>query len=121
MRLEEGSKTTFPETTFYISENNECRYWLKNDNVSGEKPKVWRYAHYHSAADRLTKKKVLVATLRKLHKMTNDDNILTASALQKLHEFATLQYPLSLLKQVCNLLAATTRNPTWFRVRQALA
>ena len=25
MRLEEGSKTTFLETTFYISENNECR------------------------------------------------------------------------------------------------
>ena len=117
LKLEDGKNDTFLETTFHIANDDECRYWLKNENEIGRPPKTGRYAHFHSFAPFATKRTVMMATLRKLQNLCSDDDILTSSAIQKLNEFIQLQYPPKLIWSICSAMAVITRNPTWFRIR----
>ena len=120
LKLEDGKEGTFLETSFYITKENCCKHWLKNENTTVTNPKIWRYAHFWSSTDEATKRKVMHATLKKLHNMASDADTLVASALHKLHEFQLLQYPFHHLYKACNYIATTTRDTTWFRIRQAL-
>jgi hypothetical protein len=97
--------------------NNTFRFWLKNDNVAGEAPRVWRYAHFNSSSSFAQKRATLLASVRKVHSMASDDAALIASAGQKLAEFQRLQYPRSLLCMACTTMAVRTRNTAWFRIR----
>ena len=119
LRLEDASAGTFLETSFEIS-NGKCRHWLKNTNKPLVEPKVWRYAHYHSYTPWRAKRSVMIATLKKVQKMASDPTSLTRSAIWKLMEFRRLKYPPAALLKACSALAVTSRNPTWFRVKQAL-
>ena len=93
---------------------------MKNENEIGQLAKTWRYAHFNSYATFEAKKAVLIATLKKLHKMSSDDRALILSAIQKLHEFVHLDYPAKLLWTACTTLAVITRNSTWFKIRGAI-
>ena len=115
LTLKDAKEDTFLETTFSLQGNN-LRYWLKNDNTVTNPHKIWRYAHFHSYATLEMKKKILKATLLKLHNMASDDGVLCESAIDKLHEFARLGYPPSLIASVCRTLAVRTRNSIWFRI-----
>ena len=109
MTLEDAKEATFLETSFHVDEHNNIRYWLKNENVHGIQ-KVWRYAHFDSYADISLKMKVLKATLQKVDGMASDD----------LLEFKSLNYPPGIIGRLCNYMAATTRNTTWFQVKNTL-
>ena len=102
------------------AEANTIRHWLKNENEIGKQPKTWRYAHFRSYATFEAKKAVLIAVLKRLHKMASDDKALVPSAIQKLHEFTNLEYPAKLIWTACTLMVVLTRNPTWFKIRGAI-
>ena len=119
LRLEDGTQNTFLETTFRV-EDDRFRYWLKNDNVPGMAPRKWRYQHWRSHSPFLQKRALLQACLQKVAKMASDRDALYHSALQKLAEFAALQYPRSVLRGVCTYLGATTGEGTWINVRHAI-
>ena len=119
LKLETVEDKTFLETSFIIHEDNSYAYWIKNVNKAYEPPSVWRYMHYRSYGSPSKKIGILKATCRKLHKMASDDDVLTNSAIQKLNEFLELDYPPKVIWDICNYMAATTRNSTWFRIRSA--
>ena len=119
LTLEDAKDATFLETSFNVGPNNEIRFWLKNDNSNGEH-KVWRYAHYNSYMDTSLKERVLKATLQKLDSMASDDYVRFDSAMNKLYEFKALNYPPGMIAKVCNKIAVTTRNPTWFKIKNAM-
>ena len=119
LELEEGREGTFLETSFAVAEGG-IRFWLKNDNKTGDPPSVWRYAHYHSHGSFAQKKATLLACLRKVHHHASDDAALYHSARQKLAEYDRLQYPHRALRCACTALAVSTRNTMWFRVQDAL-
>ena len=118
LKLEEGGDGTFLETSFEVKEN-KIRYWLKNQNSGGEK-KVWRYQHYWSYATYGQKRATLMACLRKVQKMASDKQAMEQSAWDKITEFRDLQYPRKVLRAACNYLGATTKERTWFDVRDAI-
>ena len=118
LELGDGGDGTFLETSFRI-EDNAIRHWLKNVNSPGQPPTVWRYAHFDSHADFTQKRATLMACLRKVHNMASDAAMLRDSAARKLFEFAALGYPRKLLWTACTTLGVATRDPTWFRVREA--
>ena len=120
LKLEDGKKDTFLETTFEITASNTIRHWLKNENEIDKQPKTWRYSHFKSYGTFEMKKAVLISTLKKLHRMASDDKTLVPSALQKLNEFACLDYPAKLLWTACTTMAVTTRNTAWFKIRGAI-
>ena len=120
LALEDGKDNTFLESTFHLNDKNGCTYWLKNENVAGQPPKIWRYAHFYSHGALIQKIRVLKATLHKLYKMASNDDILASSAIQKLYEFLALKYPAKIIASACNTMATTTRNPTWFRIRNSV-
>ena len=117
LKLEDGKPNTFLESTFEITKNNTIRHWLKNDNETGAPPTIWRYSHFNSYATFESKRAILIATLKKLHKMASDEQSLLSSAVQKLSEFIDLNYPAKLIWTACTTLAVTTRNTTWFKIR----
>ena len=119
LTLEDAKEATFLETSFHVDEHNNIRYWLKNENVHGIQ-KVWRYAHFDSYADISLKMKVLKATLQKVDGMASDNHVLCNSAVDKLLEFKSLNYPPGIIGRLCNYMAATTRNTTWFQVKNTL-
>ena len=121
LRLEDGGEGTFLETSYTITPDGSVRHWLKNVNDPDEETKVWRYAHYHSHTPWTAKRSVLTATLKKVDKMASDDVCLLKSALWKLAEFAKLKYPIQALLRACTLVAVTTRNTAWFKVRNTFA
>ena len=118
LALEDGGEDTFLETTFEITETNKIRYWLKNVNKAGEQPKIWRYAHFASYAPFEQKRAVLMASLRKVHKMASDKQARITSARQKLMEFERLEYPRRMIWTACTTMGVTTRDTAWFRVRE---
>jgi hypothetical protein len=120
LKLVDGGEGTFLETSFCITEANEIRHWLKNENIQGTDPKVVRYAHFHSHADFGQKRATLMACLRKVHGMASDGLALRSSALQKLAEFAALRYPPKLLWSACTTMGVATRDTIWFRVREKI-
>ena len=118
LELEDARQTTFLETTFELAESGELSYWLKNDNT--RERKIWRYQHWRSHAPFAQKKALVIACLRKVHKMASDRRRRYTSALDKLREFIALDYPLSLLRSSCNLLGYTTGDSTWVGVRNTI-
>jgi len=120
LRLEAGREGTFLETSFEITDANEIRHWLKNDNALGMPPKIWRYAHFDSHGDFGQKRATLMACLSKVQKMASDSDVLRESAIQKVAEFARLNYPRKMLWTACTTMGVTTRHPTWFRVREQI-
>ena len=79
LKLEDGTAGTFLETSFEIT-GNTIRHWLKNENVTGEPPKIWRYSHFDSHGQFSQKKATLMACLTKVQKMASDDPALRKSA-----------------------------------------
>ena len=119
LTLEDAKEDTFLETTFSLR-GNSLRYWLKNDNTITNPTKIWRYAHFRSYATLEMKKKILKATLLKLHNMASDDGVLCESAIDKLLEFKGLGYPPGIIASACGAVAVRTRNTTWFRIRNSV-
>ena len=119
LKLEPGKEGTFLETSFKV-ENGSLRYWLKNDNIAGEEPKVWRYHHFHSHAPYKQKQATLITCLRKVASMASDGAALRLSARHKLAEFQRLRYPRSMLWAACSKMGATTRVGDWFELRDRL-
>ena len=119
LRLEDGKPGTFLETSFKW-EDGRFRYWLKNDNMVGEEPKIWRYKDFRSHGPYLQKRALLTMMLRKVHRMASDSEALRVSALQKLAEFRALGYPEGLLRGACSYMGATTSEGTWIKVRSDL-
>ena len=117
LSLEDAKEGTFLETTFEITAANTIRRWLKNEAKLVES---WKYAHYKSHSSRTQKRAVLVACLRKIHHMANDIGGLHFSAIKKLKEFENLDYPVSMLKNACNRLGATTGEGAWIGIRNRL-
>ena len=103
---------------FRIGRDGSLAYWLKNDNA--KELKIWRYQHYRSHAPFAQKKALVIACLRKVHKMASDREQLFDSAIDKLREFVNLSYPLNLLRSACNLLAYTSGVRTWLAVRNSI-
>ena len=118
LKLEDAKENTFLETTFEIRANGELTYWLKNDNANEKK--IWRYQHWRSHAPFAQKKALVIACLRKVHKMTSDRRRRYLSALDKLREFIALDYPINLLRSSCNLLSFSTGDTTWIGVRNTI-
>ena len=117
--LEAGSGGTFLESSFQLT-NGKFQYWLKNENRLGFEPRVWRYQHYNSYGPFMRKRATLMATLRKVHKMTNSRECLRSSAIQKLAEFHRLEYPLGLLRVACHHMYVTTGDDTWREVKHTV-
>ena len=115
LTLEPGDPKTFLESTIEIR-NNKIYYRLKNDNFFTQN--IWRYAHFDSYAPLSQKRGVLLSTMKKTHRMTSDCNQLIISAVQKLYEFVQIAYPKWVIRKVCNNMASTTREPTWFKIRE---
>jgi hypothetical protein len=88
--------------------------------VDASELKIWRYQHYRSHAPFGQKKALVIASLRKVHKMASDREQLFHSAIDKLREFVNLSYPLNLLRSACNLLAYTSAERTWLAVRNSI-
>ena len=63
------------------------------------------------------KKATLISSLQKVDYMASDDNMLIGSAIDKLREFALLQYPKGMLYDACTRMAVVTRAAAWFMVR----
>ena len=70
---------------------------LNSVNYSDATLGVWRYSHFNSYATFESKRAILIATLKKLHKMASDEQSLLSSAVQKLGEFIDLNYPAKLI------------------------
>ena len=114
---QEGAPNTFLESTFQL-EPNGVRFRLKNENEHSFK--VWRYHHYYSGLPYISKRAMVMSTLRKVDSMASDNASLYDSALSKLNEFVNLRYPLGILRYFCAILARDTSNLTWRRVRATL-
>ena len=119
LTLEDGKEGTFLETRFYI-ENGQLRFRLKNDNEHGNK-QVWRYHHHKSYAAAGVEFATLIACLRKVGKMASDTEEMYQSAIDKIHEFRQLAYPIPVLREACRILGSSSGEPTWFRVQHTLA
>ena len=91
-----------------------------NVNETGASPTVWRYAHFDSHGEFTQKRAVLMACLQKVQKMASDYDALRSSAIQKVAEFAALNYPRKMLWTACTTMGVTTRSTAWFRVREQL-
>ena len=119
LKLEAGKAGTFLETSFEV-QAGQLRHWLKNDNLRGTEPKVWRYQHFQSHMAFRQKRATLTACLRKVDKMASDPMALRNSALDKLAEFKRLGYPDGMLWAACSKLGATTGRNVWFGIRHKL-
>ena len=97
-------------------EDNKIRYRIKNDNEDG-KENIWRYMHYDSHTTKEQKITTMKACLKKVHNLASDKEMLSYSGVNKLVEFARLQYPKKEMKRVCSQIARETRCSTWFRIR----
>ena len=63
----------------------------------------------------------MISSLQKTNYMASDDIMLIGSALDKLREFALLQYPHNMLHDACTKMAVVTRARAWFMVRGKIA
>ena len=102
-----------------VNDGANTPYLVVNDNAKDLK--IWRYQHYRSHAPFAQKKALVIACLRKVHKMASDREWqLFDSAIDKLREFVNLSYPLNLLRSACSLLAYTSGVRTWLAVRNSI-
>ena len=117
LKLTEGDDDTFLETSLKLEEG-AFSYWLKNKNT--DETKIWRYQHYDSYSPVAQKKALVKACLRKVNDMASNDRVMMESAKHKLQEFRRLEYPVAVLKQICNYIATTTGNRRWIHIRNGL-
>ena len=120
LKLEEGAKGIFLETAFRLYNDGTCEHWLKNDNgtrLPTGGSRLWRYQHFHSFSPLRQKQATMMACLRKVHAMSNDNSVRYLSALDKIAEFHQLGYPTHTLTRACGQLAWTTGCRTWLDVR----
>ena len=68
----------------------------------------------------MQKRATLTAVLRRAEKMASDEGSLVKGGLAKIEEFRRLRYPISVLKQACSYLAASSGRPGWLAVRDTL-
>ena len=116
LKLEEGKPDTFLETRFKITKDNHIKFWLKNDNETGQ-DKIWRYQEFNSHMPYIQKRGILNACLRKAQKMASDKETLRKSGLDKAREFQRRVYPVGMLKAVCQYMAASQNDMTWMDVK----
>ena len=90
----------------------------KNTNENLELPKVWRYQHWHSATSYTLKRTILLAALKKVHKMANNNTQLEISARAKIAEFQSAGYPYGVIKYMCNIMAIQTNDISWGNILQ---
>ena len=91
----------------------------RTQNAGGEK-NVWRYQHFDSYASYAQKRATLKACLVKVQKMASDRDAVEQSGWDKVQEFVDLGYPRAMLKSLCNLMGARTRERGWFEIRDAI-
>ena len=120
LKLEEGKEGTFLETRFAVSpDGKDISYRLKNDNEGGNEPQIWRYHHFHSYGSYVQKRATLLAALWKVHHMASNTEQLLFGGVEKLKEFARLEYPKNIRKFMCGFLARETGNFMWYTIMQA--
>ena len=115
LKLEKGKDNIFLETKFKVATNGEIHYKIKNDNEN--EIKIWRYHDYNSNISYSLKRSILLATLRKVHKMANTPHQLLLSGTCKLNEFALLNYPVGIRKYMCAIMAKETSTLMWRTIR----
>ena len=115
LKLEPAPSGVFLETFYDTDGVTGWEGRLKNDNEIERK--VWRYHHYESGLPYDMKRATMLATLRKVHKMASNNNMLVKSALAKLNEFRELGYPAGIRRFMCAILARDYRNTYWRYVR----
>ena len=104
-------------TMTFALEGNQFRRWLKNDNTAENPHTVWRYQHFASDTPFEQKRAVVLACLRKIQAMTSDRYAMHDSAINKLMEFRRLQYPVSVLRGVCTVMATISAEYEWTKIR----
>ena len=120
LTLEKGKEDTFLETRFKVSpDGRDVSYRLKNNNEGNGESQIWRYQHFHSYGNYTQKRATLLASLRKVHHMASDSQQLFFSGVDKLKEFANLEYPKGIRKFMCGIMARDTDDFTWYRIMQA--
>ena len=120
LTLEEGKEGTFLETRFMVSpDKKNISFRLKNDNEGRNEPQIWRYHHFQSYGNYTQKRATLLASLRKVHHMASDSKQLFFSGVDKLKEFANLDYPKGIRKFMCGIMARDTEDFTWYKIMQA--
>jgi precorrin-4 methylase len=62
-----------------------------------------------------------MACMQKVQRMASDKEAIYDSAVQKMAEFARLEYPISVLRGVCTYMAATTAQYEWINVRATIS
>ena len=102
LKLTPGTEGVFLETRYW-KEGNKLKYGLKNDNADGT-TKIWRYHHYDDNTPYLQKRATITACLRKIERMSSDNNTLQSSAATKIAEFRRLRYPITALRRICSYL-----------------
>ena len=112
--LEDAKQGVFLETEFMLT-NNKFRFKLKNDNAK-QPNKIWRYRNYKSHAPFAQKRAVLTASLKKVHKMASDKDMLCESAVDKIMEFRDQNYPYGVLKAACVYMGASTGQRVWLDI-----
>ena len=116
LKLEEGKPDTFLETRFRITDDNQIKFWLKNENETGC-DKIWRYQDFNSHMPYIQKRSILNACLRKAQKMASDRHTLRKSGTDKIREFQRRGYPIGMLKAVCQYMAASQNDMTWMGIK----
>ena len=116
LNLVEVEGHDFLESTIHVA-NGKARHWLKNVNVPGEAPKVWRYQNFGSYSPLALKSAVFMCSLQKVHFYASDEAALFHSACQKVDEFARLGYPGWLRRKLCCRMAISSRCKVWLAVR----
>ena len=58
--------------------------------------------------------------LKKIQKMSGDDKAIYDSAVKKLYESYSLNYPYKMLWGACTAMGVNTRYGIWFEVRETL-
>ena len=117
LELQEAGNSIFLETEFEIHKD-EIQHRLKNVNIEGEAPKVWRYQHYNSYGSYIQKKGTLMGCLRKVNSMASNEEQLMISGRRKLAEFKRIGFPSGVRKFACSVIARDSGNIGWMKLRK---
>ena len=114
LKLEEAQGNVFLETRFEAN-SMSLVHRLKNQNENQHA--VWRYQDFRSCLPYGVKRQTLLATLKKVDRMANNEDQLWKSALPILQEFKNLRYPKGILKFMCSVTGRDHNNNIWFKIR----
>ena len=117
LRLEAANESLFLETRFEITQDGVLALRLKNSNEDKRIAQVWRYQHWYSATSYTLKRSILLAALKKVHKMANNEEQLRISAQAKIREFDRAGYPFGVIKYMCNIMTTTTGSHVWKNIK----